>query len=124
MNPLKRLPEDCRESTPAEAEGQTPDRETVKLGEVIDFLAQSPYIQEQRDLSYSFSTTLAEIMDMVGRDKLQTYVQEETARANHVAAYENTKDNIMVYWVHIVSFAVVFSLLSVVFLEFVDKDKR
>ena len=110
--------------TPAEAEGQTTDRATVKLGEVIDFLAQSSYIQEQRDLSYSFSTTLAEIMDMVGRDKLQTYVQEETARANHVAAYENTKDNIMEYWFHIVSFAVIFSLLSVIFLEFVDKDKR
>lgn len=100
------------------------ERKKVKLGRVIDFLAQTQYVRDQRDLSYSFSTTIGEIIDLVGREKMKTYVQEETARANYVKAYENTKDNIGTYWFHIVSFSVIFSLLAVVFLEFVDRDKR
>ncbi len=105
-------------------ENSAQERKKVKLGKVIDFLADSQYIQDQRDLSYSFSTTIGEIIDMVGREKMKTYIQEETARANHVTAYENTRENIQSYWLHIGAFAVVFSLLAVVFLEFVDKDKR
>ena len=109
---------------PDEAQEQAEKREKVKLGEVIDFLAGTPYIQDQRDLSYSFSATVGQIMDTIGREKMEKYVKDETSKANQIKAYENTKENISDYWVSIASFAVVFSLLSVIFLEFVDKDKR
>lgn len=110
--------------TPEEPEGKTQEQEMVKLGQVIDFMAGSQYIQKQRDLSYSIHTTIGEIIDTIGRDKVRTYVQEETSKANHIDTYENTKENIANYWISIIFFAVVFSLLSVIFLEFVDKDKR
>ncbi|MBQ6508140.1 MAG: ABC transporter permease [Flexilinea sp.] len=97
---------------------------TVTLGEVVDILSADKFVQEHRDLAYSFSTTLGELIELVGRDKMKVYVQEQTAIASQVPAYENSKENIIGYWLHICAFAAVTALLSVIFLEFIDKDKR
>ena len=105
-------------------ETQTGERETVKLSTVIDALAEDPEVQKQRDLSYSVSITIGEIINTIGEDKVKTAVEEQTTAASRVAAYENTPENIFDYWVHIVMFAAVFSVLAVIFLEFIDKDKR
>ena len=113
---------DLAQQTQTETAGT--ERTKVDFGTVVDTLAEIDYVQEQRDLSYSFSTTLSELMDLIGREKLETYVKEQTALASRIEAYENTKDNIIRYWVNICAFAAGFSILSVVFLEFVDKDKR
>ena len=108
---------------PAEA-GTVEERQSVALGDLIDELAANSYIQDQRDLSYSTTITLDQLVDTFGREKLQTYVQQETAAASHIAAYENTRTNIRNYWLRIGSFVAIFAFLSVAFLEFVDKDKR
>ena len=108
----------------AESSAAPEEEKTVKLGTVIDTLAETSYIQEQRDLSYSFSATVGQIIDTVGREKMKAYVQETTAAASRVDAYETSEENIRGYWTQISLFAVVFALLAVVFLEFVDKDKR
>ena len=91
---------------------------------MIDTLAESDYIQEQRDLSYTIRTTISRIIDTIGREKTKTYIQEQTALSNRNDFYENTKENISGYWFRIGLFAAGFAVLSVVFLEFIDKDKR
>ena len=107
------------EDSDAEAE-----RETVPLGSVIDTLAESDFIQQQRDLSYPIHTTIGQIIDTIGREKTKTYIQEQTALSNRNDYYENTKENISGYWFRIGLFAAGFAVLSVIFLEFIDKDKR
>ena len=109
---------------PAEDSAAEAERETVMLGSVIDTLAESDYIQEQRDLSYTIRTTISRIIDTIGREKTKTYIQEQTALSNRNDFYENTKENISGYWFRIGLFAAGFAVLSVVFLEFIDKDKR
>ncbi len=109
---------------PAEDSEAEKERETVSLGSVIDTLAESNYIQEQRDLSYTIRTTIGQIIDTIGREKTKTYVQEQTALSNRNDFYENTKENISGYWLSIGLFAAGFAILSVIFLEFIDKDKR
>ena len=104
--------------------GESKEKETVKLGTVIDKLAESPYVLEQRDLSYSFSSTVGQIIDTVGREKMKAYVEDTTSEASKVEAYTLSEENVATYWFEIGKFAVIFALLAVICLEFVDKDKR
>ena len=99
-------------------------KQTVTLGEVIDKVAELQYTQEHRDTSFTFSTTVGKMLDAVGRDKTKAYVEELTAQANKKAEYAYTQDNVIDYWVEISKFIVIFAVLAVIFLEFVDKDKR
>ena len=107
------------ENTPVNGEPQT-----FKLGQVIDMMARITEEQGLRDEKYDFSMTVGEMLQLVGREKAQTYIQEMTAQSNRKDFYANTKDNIVDYWLNIGLFIVVFAILSVVCLEFVDKDKR
>lgn len=109
---------------PAKDSEAEKERETVPLGSVIDTLAESDFIQQQRDLSYPIHTTIGQIIDTIGREKTKTYIQEQTALSNRNDYYENTKENISGYWFRIGLFAAGFAVLSVIFLEFIDKDKR
>ena len=97
---------------------------TLTFGQVIDELAAMESVRNIRDKSYNFSATVGQIIEMIGREKMQNYVQDMTAQSNQNADYENSKSNIFGYWVNISLFVVVFAILSVICLEFVDKDKR
>lgn len=113
-----------KESFTPETTEITTQRPTVKVGDVVDYISASEDFQAYRGESYKLSTTVKQIMEMVGRDKMETYVKEQTRLANFTPAYETTKENIGYYWYRISLFVVLFSVLAVIFLEFVDKDKR
>ena len=98
--------------------------EKFKIGQVIDMLAQMTEEQGLRDESYNISTTVGEILELVGRERTKTYIETMTADASRNPLYDNTMDNITGYWMKISVFIFLFAILSVIFLEFVDKDKR
>ena len=98
--------------------------QTVTVGELVDMAAENPVIQKQRDKQYEIHTTVGKLIDMVGREKLENYVQEQTRISNYNENYKNDKGTIEKYWLHIGKFVVLFAVLAVIFLEFVDKDKR
>ena len=97
---------------------------TFKIGQVIDVLAQITKEQGLRDEEYNLSTTVGQVLDLIGREKAETYVKTMTAASNQKPFYENSRDNILSYWVPLCCFILAFALLSIIFLEFVDKDKR
>lgn len=47
-----------------------------------------------------------------------------SGEAMQEAAYEMTKHNIFTCWAHLVMFTVIFAVLSVIVLEFIDNDRR
>ena len=96
----------------------------VTLGEVVDLLADSEDVAAYRDQSYTFNTTVGEIIDMVGEDKVQDMLQNEIRDANYNAAYDNTRINIAEYWLRLCLFILAFAALSTITLEFIDKDRR
>ena len=90
----------------------------------INAMAQVTEEQGLREEKYDIHTTVGEILDLIGREKAQDYIQTMTANSNKKDFYENSQENILNYWFSIALFAAVSALLSVIFLEFVDKDKR
>jgi hypothetical protein len=61
---------------------------------------------------------------MFGEEKLKALVQQKTAEASRKPEYERTTENVLGNWMMLVSFILLFALLSVLALELIDKDKR
>ena len=99
-------------------------RPTFTIGQVIDVMAEITEEQGLRDEEYNVSTTVGQLLDLVGREKAETYVKTMTAQSNRKTFYESTRENVQSYWIPMCLFIAVFALLSVICLEFVDKDKR
>ncbi len=101
---------------------KTPEKFTA--GEVIDVLAKITEEQGLREEKYNFSTTVGQLLDLVGREKAEDYIKSITSESAKNTAYDNTRENIVKYWIQMFLFVGGFALLSVIFLEFIDKDKR
>ena len=97
---------------------------TITVGEAIDLLAGNADIQARRDTAFTVKTTLGKLLDLVGEEKVKNFLEEKAAEASYTADYESTAENVILYWMHLILFIIIFSLLAVITLEFIDKDKR
>ena len=73
-----------------------------------------------RDSSEELKYALAEVERAGQLDNILV----ESGKAMQVAAYEMTKENIYACWAHLALFAVIFAVLSIIVLEFIDNDRR
>ena len=94
------------------------------VGEAVDWLSGLGDVQANRDASFTLSASIGKILDLVGENKVKTFLEQKAAEASYEPDYEYAKDNILNYWLQLFAFAMVFALLSTITLEFIDKDKR
>ena len=96
----------------------------MTVGEVIDALADNPLLLEQRERTVEFNMTVGEIIDLIGRNEVKNMVQNGTAKVSQVQAYRHDPGLVTEYWLTMCGFALLFAVLAVISLEFIDKDKR
>ena len=96
----------------------------VTVGDLIDAAAADPFVQAHRDDAFTASPTVGELAGVVGEDRVRSVLEEKTAQASYRAAYEYTKKNVVLYWLHLAFFCAAFALLSVITLSFIDRDRR
>ena len=96
----------------------------MTVGELMDKIASDPAVAARRDDGYTLTSTVGGVMNAIGEDKVEDMLQNKIAEASQVDAYENTKENILNYWLRLLLFVAAFAALSTVTLEFIDKDKR
>ncbi len=94
------------------------------LGEVVDDMADSPEAQAERGRTISVRTTVGEIIEYLGENKVHWEVQQKATAANYNPVYENTKENIGKCWGSLLLYILACAALATVTLEFIDKDKR
>ncbi len=97
---------------------------SVTLGQILDFLKTNKGLQSLRDRSFTLKTTVGELIDIVGEEKVRTLIQTKTAAAAYKEEYAQTRVNIVSNWVVLCFFVFFFALLSIIILEFIDKDRR
>ena len=85
---------------------------------------QNPVLEKYGNSEIPIHTTLGNIINVIGEDQVQTVIEESAAKANYKKEYEHSRNNILVNWFHLILFIFAFSCLSVITLEFIDKDKR
>ena len=96
----------------------------ITLGEVVDALAANPDIQAALDTSITPSSTIGGIIDLIGEDTVKDILQNKVSEASYDPMYENSKENILEYWLRLTLFVLAFAALSIITLEFIDKEKR
>ncbi len=108
----------------AEAASTEQVNPSVTLGQILDFVKSNKGLQTLRDRSFTLKTTVGELIDIVGEEKVRTLIEKKTAAAAYKEEYAQTRVNIVSNWVVLCFFALFFALVSVIFLEFIDKDRR
>ena len=94
------------------------------LGELVDSLPALPEVQAHLDDSYTFKSTIGNLIDLIGEEKATDILQNKVAESNRLPVYDNTWENILGYWLDLFLFIFAFAALAIITLEFIDKDKR
>lgn len=94
------------------------------FGDVVDYLAANEIVDEYRDETFTINMKLGDVLDLIGREETKTLIEETASKGLYNPNYAYTTDNIAHNWIHLLIFICVFALLSIITLEFIDKDKR
>ncbi|MCR4590926.1 MAG: ABC transporter permease [Lachnospiraceae bacterium] len=68
--------------------------------------------------------SLSELMEQVEKMGMRDRVLSELGKASQNVSYVSTPENLLLCWGYLLCFAVIFAFITVVFLEFIDRDKR
>ncbi len=96
----------------------------IYLGDLIDLLNGMDFLKEKRDLSFTAKTTVGELLNVFGEERVRDLVQTATAKASFKPEYDRVDENIIGNWMTLGLFILLFALLAVIALELIDKDKR
>ena len=96
----------------------------LTAGDMLTAMNESPNMEERRKDPLEVSMTVDEIINNMGRDKVKEQIRTKTAESSYKKEYETSDENIISAWLHLGGFILVFAALSVITLEFIDKDKR
>jgi hypothetical protein len=98
--------------------------EPVSIKEIDDQLASDQSVQAYKETEIPITITLGELMELVGEKEAKAMIDEGARKANYKPEYEHSKENIVQNWLHLMVFILIFPILSIIILEFIDKDKR
>ena len=97
---------------------------TFTIGDVVDFMLENRELQPERSRQFTLSTTLGDMINYYGEDKVHWKVQQMATDANYNPTYENSWENIASCWGVLILMTFVCACLATITLEFIDKDKR
>nr|MCR5788344.1 ABC transporter permease [Lachnospiraceae bacterium] len=68
--------------------------------------------------------SLSEVMDLVEKNGMRDKFLSELGRASQNPDYVSSAENLISCWGHLLAFIIIFSFITIVFMEFIDRDKR
>ena len=98
--------------------------EPFTVGDLVDSIKGDEALQARRNESFKFKFKVQDLFDVVGEERLKSFVRDKTSEAAWKKEYERTTDNIVHNWLMLGAFIAAFAALSVLVLEFIDRDKR
>ncbi len=99
------------------SQADTNNLPSVTIGNLLDQM-RNDKVTDDEDM------TFGELYSIVGEQQLKEHISEKAAHARQNPDYENSRSNIVSYWIDLAGFVILFALLTVITLEFIDKDKR
>jgi hypothetical protein len=118
------LPSEDAETFKAMVDSMGPQYTEMTFGNAVDSFRNSKGYEENKDRSFTLNITVWKLIEMAGEEKIKGFLQNDAAFTQMKPYYAMTKGNIAGYWFAFVAFIVLFGALSIITLEFVDKDKR
>ena len=100
------------------------NEEGVGLDSIINILVDDPALQIYDNESYDLKCTIGELIDLIGEEKARNEILEASRQAGFKEDYDQNELNLFISGSMLVFFTLLFAGLSVVSLEFIDRDKR
>lgn len=94
------------------------------LRDVLREVKLQPSYQDVKDETYNIHFTIGDVIDLVGEKELKAAVTDRGREAARNDSYELSSLNIIECWANLIAFAVFFTFLTILVLEFIDRDKR
>ena len=94
------------------------------IGELAEAVNSNPNLRQLRAEGFPVKTTVAEVQSLIGIDRARSILQEKAAASRIKPEYEWTRTNVAINWLSLMGFILLFALLSMTTLKFIDKDKR
>ena len=94
------------------------------VGDIVDRLSNDEFVRSERDRRLTVNASIGQIIDTIGQDKVYQAIQDTAGVARRNADYEYSRVNIASSWSILIFITLGCALLSIVTLEFIDRDKR
>ena len=75
-------------------------------------------------ISVGGGVTVKDIMTVIQDNNLRDTLLKKLGEANQRPDFASTVDNLVQSWVNLIWFSIVFAIVTIVFLEYIDKDSR
>ena len=98
--------------------------EDKTVGDVIDAFRRSDIYAKTKDKSMDIKLSVWGLIKFIGEDKVSDFLRNKAAITQQKPYYEKDSKLIAGYWLRFIIFILAFGALSVITLEFIDKDKR
>lgn len=102
----------------------TPLAASFTIGNALDIMLKDPELEEFRNQNLDLNFRIGDLIDLVGEDELRNAIQEKTGSVSQNPDYVQSHGRIALYWLILIAYAMAYGLLSIIVLEFIDKDKR
>lgn len=80
--------------------------------------------KEELEKEISGQLTVDDILEIIGRDKARQIIEEKMAASSVRPDFDSTKENVIYCWFMLLFYAMLYLLVSLISLKFIDKDKR
>ena len=100
------------------------ENRSVTVGEIVDFLNENEAFEEDREQKINYTTTIAELIDTFGEEEVRNLIMSRSAQASQNPDYAGTPSNVRSQWARISAYTLLYTVLAIFFLEFIDFDKR
>ena len=67
---------------------------------------------------------LSDVMRTVEEQGMREKVLSELGKASQNILYDSSPENLLTCWAYLILFIIIYAFVTVVFLEFIDRDKR
>ena len=94
------------------------------IGDAVDAFRRSEVYERNKDKAMHVKVSVWSIIKFIGEDAVREFLQEKAAVTQQKPFYEKDSHLIAGYWLHFLYFILAFGALSIITLEFIDKDKR
>ena len=84
----------------------------------------NPDAKELRETEITYDTTVGDVLEILGEDRVRDYVVEKSSHVAQDPNYTYDAAHIIAYWLDLMIFAAIFAFGAMITLEFIDKDKR
>ncbi|MBQ9412916.1 MAG: ABC transporter permease [Oscillospiraceae bacterium] len=98
--------------------------EGLTLDQAINPWLDDPMVTQYDAEAVNLRFTVGDVINVIGEENARNYILNASTAAGYQPDYDQNADNLIECWGLLIAFSLLYAGLSVICLEFIDRDKR